>query len=137
MIQVVLRDNNDIINLISETKVPIRGKTSENQYFHTPLELLLSTLGLCIGGEINSYCRLNNLKVQIFESIFIDYDFNKFIIKIQKPEDLEQEHIDLLSKQLIVCNISRVLKNQVEVEWFNNTIKTETLIIQKKGCCGS
>ena len=66
MVEVNIRNKNSIVNLIVVGKVAIRGKTAANLYFHTPLELLLSSLGLCIGGKINDYCRLNDLNPAIY-----------------------------------------------------------------------
>lgn len=137
MINIYLRDKNNLINITNTGKTPIRGKTSSNLYFHTPLELLLSALGLCVGGIINNYCKLYDINPQIFESISVDKN-DKYIISIQRPEDFEVEHIKRLSSEIDNCNVARELKTKVEVNWLLNKTKIEELIKeQEKSCCGS
>ena len=137
MITVNLRDNNSIINLNCDGKIAIRGKTLFNQYFHTPIDLLLSSIGLCIGGELINYCRVNDLNVQLFESISIDYLNESFILNISCPEDFDKNHINYLTRILSNCTISKELKKEINITWNKNILKSEELIRTKRSCCGS
>lgn len=137
MITVNLRDKNNIINLNVDGKVPIRGKTSHSIYFHDPLELLLSALGLCSGGLIINYCRLNNINVNIFESITIIKKDEDFLIQILHPKDFDIEHKKRIQSELENCPIAKLLKNDVFCTWSFNNIPVEELVKeQRKSCCG-
>ncbi|MCK9429013.1 MAG: hypothetical protein M0R17_03245 [Candidatus Omnitrophica bacterium] len=136
MITVNLRDKNNIINITSVGKVPIRGKTSSNLYFHTPLELLLSSLGLCVGGHIISFCRINNINVNIFEEIVLLKD-QDYILNISCPIDFSEENKNLLRLELEYCQIAKELKNKLIVNFKTNKTKTEELLKQPKSCCGN
>ena len=138
MVEVNIRNKNSIVNLIVVGKVAIRGKTAANLYFHTPLELLLSSLGLCIGGKINDYCRLNDLNPAIFEQISLNYDGSNFIVYIKHPEDLDKEHIERIHNEITYCTIAQELKKEVKVKFSLNTIpKEELLKVVEQPCCGA
>jgi len=138
MVEVSLRDNNQIINLLVVGKAPIRGRISSSPFFHSPLELLLSALGLCIGGKINDYCRMNDLNPSIFEQILIDYDSLNYIVNIKRPENLSQEHISRLRNEIINCNVARELHKEVKVKFELNTVPVEELIKKPtQRCCGA
>jgi uncharacterized OsmC-like protein len=135
MVKVSLRDKNQLITLECLGKVPIRGRASST-YFHSPLDLLLSSIGLCIGGTIVNYCRLNNLNVAQFEEVQVLYQEEKFIILIKRPQDFLQEHQDQLTRDISACNISRELKKELQVRWEYNTIPLQELLKEpSKGCC--
>ena len=136
MVIVNLRNKNNLITLSVDGKAPIRGRTANNLYFHTPLELLLSSLGLCVGGIIINYCRLNDLNSFIFESISIYKDGN-YIIKISYPSEIEKVHINRISTEIENCSISNELKEKVLVKWELNETPTDVLIKEEtKLCCG-
>ena len=138
MIEVNLRDKNQIIHVTVFGKAPIRGRISSSQYFHTPLELLLSSLGLCIGGIINNYCRMNDINTSIFERITVTLNGEHYEVTIKRPKDFSDEHITRLSTEIQTCPISRELKKDVRISWDLNTIPTETLlkVAVAQPCCG-
>jgi uncharacterized OsmC-like protein len=138
MVDISLRDKNRIIVLNVVGKAPIRGRISSNNYFHTPLELLLSALGLCVGGKINDYCRLNDLNPAIFEKISVHLEDGKFFVTIKRPEDLEQEHITRIGSEVSFCTVAQELKKEVTVRWeLNNTPTKELLKTVEQPCCGA
>jgi uncharacterized OsmC-like protein len=138
MIEISIKDKNRLIILNVVGKTPIRGRISSNNYFHTPLELLLSALGLCIGGKINDYCRLNELNPAIFEQIAVGLEENKFIVFIKRPEDFNPEHIERISTEISYCTIAQELKKEVTVRWeLNNTPTKELLKPVEQPCCGA
>ena len=137
MIKINLRDKNRIIILDAPGKPPIRGRTSSSPYFHTPLELLLASLGLCVGGNIVDYCRLNDLNVNIFEEIQVYLDYVNFIINIKKPKDFDPKHQQRMETLLNSCLIAKELAKGIKIVWGDNATPTEELIkaIPTK-CCG-
>ena len=144
MVNINIRDNNNLINLTIPGKTPIRGRTAPNSYFHTPLELLLSALGLCIGGIINNYCRMNDINPKIFENINVTLgssDVNKgsFCVEIKHPRDFDHEHIVRLSDEISNCVIAKELKKELVTHWTYNETTTEELIKKTvdEPCCGS
>lgn len=131
MIEVKVRDNN-IINLECQGKVLIRGKTANNIYFHTPLELLLCSLGLCVGGLLIKYCRENNVNINLFEFINIDYD-GDYIITISLPDNINQDEI---IGQIRSCSIASELRKTPKIMFVKNK-KTTTELLKPTKCCGN
>lgn len=138
MVEVNLRDHSQIINLSVVGKAPIRGRVSGSPYFHTPLELLLSALGLCVGGHIRDYCRIYDLNPLIFEQILIDYDGSYYRVTILRPRHLDTEHLFRMGEQIKNCNVARELKKEIVFEWKLNTLPVEELKERKPTpCCGA
>ena len=134
--KVLLRDYNELITITEVGKAPIRGRISSNQYFHTPLELLLSALGLCIGGIINHYCRMNEINPAIFEEIIVDKN-NEYKVFIKRPNDFDISHIVRMSTEIENCNIAKELNSKIEIEWLINSTPTPELLKEPaKPCCG-
>jgi uncharacterized OsmC-like protein len=137
MTSVHLRDKNNLITIAVAGKVPIRGRTSSNQYFHTPLELLLCSLGLCVGGIINNFCRVYDINPLIFEDITISFDGFIFIVSLTRPSDFKLEFERLLEIYIKDCSIARELKKDLSIKWGVNSAPVEKLIARKeKPCCG-
>jgi len=138
MVTVELRNNSQIINLMIVGKAPIRGRISSSQFFHSPLELLLSSLGLCIGGKINEYCRMNDLNPSIFEEILLEYSGQHYVVVIKRPKTLEEIHVARLSNEITDCSIARELNKPVLLRWLLNTVSVEELIKKPtQRCCGA
>lgn len=137
MIKIGLRDKNRIIILEAVGKAPIRGRTSSSPYFHSPLELLLSSLGLCVGGNILDYCRFNDLNARIFEEIIVFLDGSHFIINIKRPKDFSKENEERLQRTIEACQIAKELSRDVKVVWGENSTPTEELVKELPiSCCG-
>lgn len=138
MVEVNLRNKNNLINLTIVGKAPIRGRTSSSQFFHTPLELLLSALGLCIGGIIVNYCRLNELDTGLFESIIMCYKSDQCYVDIKHAKILTKEHISRLSDEITNCPIANQLKKPIGYAWYESEIPVEELIKRQEpgSCCG-
>jgi uncharacterized OsmC-like protein len=138
MIKINLRNQNRIIILEATGKPPIRGRTSSSPYFHTPLELLLSALGLCVGGNIVEYCRHNDINVNIFEEIMVYLDYVNFIVNIKKPKDFSEEHQKRMKDLLTNCLVAKELAKELKIIWGDNETPTEELIkIIPTKCCGA
>lgn len=138
MIEVVIRDKNRIINVISPGKSLLRGRVSHSPFFHNPLEFLLTSLGVCIGGKLHDYCRFNSIDAAIFESIYIINEENNFLIIIKRPKDFSEDHQSRIERQLTNCTISKELVRPIKVKWELNELSTEDLVKKesKRGCCG-
>lgn len=137
MIKVDLRDKNQIVTLTTPGKIPIQGRTGGSPFFHNSIDLLLSALGLCIGGKIVEYCRFNDLNVQIFEAIACAHEKNWWEIWISKPKDLDEKHVSRLENQLKNCTVGKELINPVKVIWSDNESPIEELLKETKTkCCG-
>lgn len=138
MVEVNLRDHSSIINLTVVGKAPIRGRVAPSPFFHSPLELLLSALGLCIGGQIKEYCRTYDLNPLIFEQVLVDYDGSYYRVTILRPRNLDPDHMFRLRDQIKNCNVARELKKEIVFEWKLNTLPVEELKERKPTpCCGS
>lgn len=137
MIKVGLRDKNRIVVLDVPGKTPIRGRTSDSLYFYSPLELLLASLGLCVGGNILDFCRFNDLNVAIFEEINVYLDYQDIVINIKKPKDFDETYQKRLESIINACNIAKELSRNIKIVWGDNNTPTIELIKEKpKSCCG-
>lgn len=138
MVDVHLLNKNNIINLSVPGKAPIRGRVAPNLYFHTPIEILLSALGLCIGGVIVNYCRLNSIDVALFESIKLDYDSGKYHLDIRYGKTLTEEHMKRIANEIADCPVSRELRAPVGQSWFESDVPVEELTNRQgdSPCCG-
>ena len=137
MIKINLRNQNRIILLEAVGKTPIRGRASASPYFYSPLELLLSALGLCVGGTIIEYCRLNDINVNIFEEVMVLLDPLNFIINIKRPKDFDKETQERLQRTIEACQIAKELSRKIKIVWGENSIPTEELLKElPKTCCG-
>ena len=138
MIKVGLRNQNRIIILEATGKPPIRGRTSISLYFHTPIELLLSSIGLCVGGTILEYCRLNDINTAIFEKIVATKDGNKYYLYVSSPENFDLIHKSRMTTQISNCAIAKELINPITIIWNINSIPTEELLKElPTKCCGA
>ena len=133
MVEIHIRNQNNIINAIPIGKTLIRGRTGGSPYLLNPIDILLSSLGICIGGKIVDYCRLNDVDASIFQSIFIDWTNEEYIIRIQAPVEFERWRLE---KEITTCSIAKLLNNKVIVNWTENTIPIEELKKETKPCCG-
>ena len=136
MLDIKIRDKNQIITLAVPGKTPLQGRRGSSLYYHNPLDFLLAALGTCLGGEISDYCRFNELNPQVFEKVNLALDGSSFIITIRRPTDFEQNHMDRLSRRLTSCTVSKYLSQGILVRWDLNEKPTQELIKEPKGCCG-
>jgi uncharacterized OsmC-like protein len=138
MIEVNLRDRNNLIVLSATGKAPIRGRVSPNQFFHSPLELLLCSLGLCIGGTIVNYCRLNNINISLFESVIMVYKMEQCCVDIKYSKILTEEHMRRISDEITNCPIAKQLKRTIGYAWYESDIPDEELLKKQdvRPCCG-
>lgn len=133
MIKIDVLNNNSIVTLSSESKIPI--KSSQGLMFYSPNELLCVTVGACVGKHLVRYCSQNKIDVRIFEQLKVDMDNDNIYVYVQHPKDMETDEI----KHLILnCDIAKRLKIDIEVVLFPNdndedeVIKTNT----PTPCCG-
>jgi len=139
MIEIHIRDKNRIVNVTSPGKTPLRGRMGSGMFFYNPLDYLLTAIGICAGGQLIDYCRLNELNPIIFETITLLKEDNNYLIIIKRPEDFEDEHLWRIAKTLSNCAIASELKKDIEIKWEINEIPTKELLKleTKRGCCGS
>lgn len=136
MLYVHLRNKSQVITMTAPGKAPLSGRRGHSPYYHNSLDYLLAALGTCMGGTISYYCRYNDLNPQVFESIRLSTDSDKFIIIIKRPKDLSKEHTERLTRELKSCTVSKYLSKEIDVQWEINDTPTQKLIKEPKGCCG-
>lgn len=136
MLDLQLRDKNNIITMTSPGKTPLQGRRGGGLYYHNSLDFLLAAVGTCAGGSLIDYCRFNELNPSIFENINLSFDNDKFIITIKRPEDLEEENMRRIENTLLNCTMKDYISRPMEVRWALNEVPIEELIKEPKGCCG-
>lgn len=138
MISVDIRDRNLLVTLSVPAKVPIRAR-SGSPFFHNSMELVCIALGACFGGELVKLCSQHKVNPAVFESINITME--NFIPKIilQHPKDLPQELMDEIQYSVKNCPVSKMMKNEPELELIENSLPIEVLTDETKRstCCGS
>ena len=136
MINIEIRDKNRIITLSSPTKTPIRSR-SGSPYFYNSMELLCVALGSCFGKELVQLCSNKNINPRVFESIYITME--NFIPKIiiSHPKEMDNNILNDIKTLAHTCQVAKLLRNRVDIEFTTNKISTDELIDEsKKGCCG-
>lgn len=136
-ININIRKDSRIITLDAPGKTPIMSRGA-SQYFYNSMELLCVAYGACFGKELWNYCYLNNINVDIFESIEVTMEDNDIIITVQHPEDLDDETIDNIKYYATHCSISKLLKIEPKIELKINDTPKEKIVdeLHKRRCCG-
>ena len=102
------------------------------------MELLCVAIGSCFGRELVELCAETNTNPRVFQSIVITME--NFIPKIilSHPKDIDQEILEDISLIVKTCPISKMLINEVKIEFIENDMPTEDLIDESKdtSCCG-
>lgn len=136
MIYIQLRNKNRIVAAVVPGKAPIRACNS-SAFFHNSMELVCITVGVCFGGELVRYCSANNVDLRVFESIVVTMD--SFIPKIilSHPKNFPANQLDDIKYLAIGCQVAKMLRDGVRIEFLENLSAIETLIDDtKRGCCG-
>lgn len=137
MVEIHIRDKNNIINVLPVGKQLIRGRTGGSPFLLNPIDILLSSLGVCIGGKIVEYCRLNDIDTNTFQSITINYEKTIFTITLQCLKDFYEDNKNWrLVQDIKNCSIAQLLKDEISVEFTENTIPIKELKKESKPCCG-
>lgn len=136
MLELHLRDKNNVINMTIPNKSQLSGRRGHSAFYHNSNDYLCAALGVCSGGVIVDYCRFNDINVKIFERILVSVTDENFIITISCPKDFSETNKTRLNSKLINCTIAKLLNKEVKVMWENNTMKTKDLVKEMKGCCG-
>lgn len=136
MIEINVRDRNNIVTLAVPGKIPIKAR-SGSPYFYNSMELICIALGACFGGELVKFCSHNKLNPAAFESLGITIENFVPIIVIQHPP-LDKEKLEELEYIATHCPVASMLKNGVKVRFIENTIPVEILTDETKrpSCCG-
>ena len=133
MINVKLLQNNTIVTLEVPSKAII--KSSAGAFHPNSMELLCVTLGSCIGKHIVRYCSQEKINVQQFEQIAIDMKNNDFIVHINHPKGMSVKNILDLKEIILNCDIAKLLKSEIEVNFSPNKVDPD-LTRKPKPCCG-
>lgn len=136
MLDLQLRDKNNIITMTSPGKTPLQGRRGSGLYYHNSLDFILAAVGTCAGGSLIDYCRLNDLNPAIFSNIRLFFSDDKFIIAIKRPSDFEEVHMERIKSRLSNCTMKNYLAHPIEIQWALNEVPIEELIKEPKGCCG-
>jgi len=132
MVYVKLLHNNNIITLDTPGKMTI--KTSAGLYFHSSSELLCAALGSCLGKNLVRYCAQNKINVELFESIGVDFEDNKFHIEIKHPKILTKENKEEIETMIRNCSVAQLLTTEIIIGFNINTIDPD--LTKRKPCCG-
>ena len=137
MIQVSLSDKNRRIITVMSPGKTVLNCSSNSLFFYSPMELLICSLGSCIGTEIYTFSHLNSLDPKIFESINLDIDNFVVTVIIQRPNDFDPNLQEELKTHISKCQIAKMLNVELRV-WFTDNLTPTSILTSpsKKGCCG-
>lgn len=136
MIDIQIRDRNNIVTLSVPGKTPIRS--SGGTFFYSSMELLCISLGSCFGKELVRYCSFEKINPRVFESIKVSMkNYTPYII-VSHPKDFDPKHIEAIESIASTCKVAKMLVPAVGIRFVENTISTEDLVDETKntGCCG-
>jgi len=137
MVNIEIRNNNNIITLIGEGKIPLQS--SQGMIHFSPNELLCAAVGSCIGRALVIYLAHNRIDTRDFESIAIDFIDNKLIIHIQHPKDITQEVLNDVKNVIFKCEMVKLLQPAIitEIKYRENNTSSNVLKSKRsKPCCG-
>ena len=137
MINVKLLNNNNIITIQGEGKLPI--KSAEGYMFYNPNELLCIAIGACIGKQLLYYCNKNKIDVNIIESVDIDMeDEDEILIYLKFPKDYNDNIITDIKTLLHHCPISKKLITKINIISTKSDNNYKDVINKNniKPCCG-
>jgi len=136
MIELKMMNGNNIINIIAPGKQVI--KSSQGLLFYSPMELLCSSLGSCIGKHLVIYCSHNSIDITSFEFIGIDMIDGDIKVIIKHPVELSEENISDIKKIVETCEIRKMLDCGVYVQIEPNAKETARVVDDNKPkpCCG-
>ena len=137
MIDIEIRDKNQIVILSTPMKTPIRSRTG-SAYFYNPMELLCVAVGSCFGKELVQHCKDEKINPKIFESIKITIENFTPKIIISHPKDMKEEQLKTISILARTCPIAKMLTKEVEIVFIKNNTPVEDLVDESKHtpCCG-
>lgn len=135
MIQVDLRDNNQIINLNIDGKIPIRSRSS-GLTFHNSMELLCCAVGSCVGNLILTECRYLNTSVNQIEDLCVTMDNFIIHINITYTKDANKELIENINRSIKNCPIASMLKDELIINNFVGIKLYKEIKKEPRGCCG-
>lgn len=136
MIQVDLRDNNRIIMLNSDGKVPIRARQG-SPMFHNAMDLLACSVGTCIGNHILRCCHYESVTPSIFKSIYVTIDNFKVEVILEHASDTDEKFLNNVITRIKRCEVASMLKDGVNVKSIVSKEKLEELEKRpRQKCCG-
>lgn len=137
MIEVNIRDKNRIITLISPGKAAIKAR-SGGLFFYNSMELLCVSIGACFGAELQRYCQFEGIDTASFESISVVMENFKPKIVLLHPKEMKEKVLEDIKALARTCQVSKMLRDSVELELAENSIPTRRLIDESKPrpCCG-
>lgn len=133
MIVIDLLNNNNIVTLSSEGKLPI--KSSSGYMFYNSNELLCVAVGACVGKHTVIYCAQNKIDLSEFEYFKVDMESNIIKVYIGYPKNFDYSG---LKKVLENCEISKKISIPIEIimNESKKTIEENKKSNLKKPCCG-
>ena len=138
MIELNLRDRNNIVGLVAPGKSPIRSSSGGSPFFYSSMELLCIALGSCFGGEMVRFCARNAINPAVFESISLTMEEFIPTIIVQHPTTLTKEQLDEIVYLGTHCKVSSLLRDPPKIKLIENTLPIEILVdeTKKPSCCG-
>jgi len=102
------------------------------------MELLCIAVGSCFGKELVQLCAENNINPRVFESIKVTME--NFVPKIilSHPKDMSETLLKDIALIARTCQVAKLLRSEVEIEFITNDTPTEDLVDESKNtsCCG-
>jgi putative redox protein len=122
-IEVSLLDGVKVSASIANHKIISDQKTNDggSNTAPNPFEYFLSSLAMCVGFYVNSFCKKRNIPtdeikiIQNDKSIEEDnYYHRSFDIEIKLPDSFPDKYKDALLKTASSCTVKKVIQNNPE-----------------------
>lgn len=138
MVEVAIRNNNNIITLLADGKVPIQS--SQGMIHLSANELLCSAIGSCIGRTLVIFCAHNTIDVRELEHILINLEDDIIKVYVSYPETMPIEILTQMDQRIRSCELVRKISKSFGfvLELQKNKTNTTKLKEMKstKPCCG-
>ena len=137
MVEIKLRNNNNIITLLVPGKIPLQSSQGLNHF--SANELLCSSIGSCVGRTLVIHCAQNSINIKILETILVSMNNNCITILIKYANDIDKDIITSIEKKVKSCELVTSLSKSfdIEVEMIRSEFDKKKLQKQNtKKCCG-
>ena len=128
MVEIKLRNNNNIITLLVPGKIPLQSSQGLNHFS-----------GSCVGRTLVIHCAQNSINIKILETILVSMNNNCITILIKYANDIDKDIITSIEKKVKSCELVTSLSKSfdIEVEMIRSEFDKKKLQKQNtKKCCG-